>query len=68
MLHNSESCDKEVDIDYILNIYLKITGIISSVFRPQKTLMKTRITLNNTLFLVKIEPTRCHRNLKFIRD
>jgi hypothetical protein len=37
-----------MDID---NKYLKITGIISNVFKPKKTLMKTRIKLNNTLAL-----------------
>ena len=31
--------------------YLKITGIINNVFRPQKTLKKTRIKLHNTLAL-----------------
>jgi hypothetical protein len=32
---------------------LKITGILNNVFRPQKTLKKTRIKLHNTLaFLV----------------
>jgi len=31
--------------------YLKITGIINNVFRPQKTLKKTRIKLHNTLVL-----------------
>jgi len=28
---------------------LKITGILNNVFRPQKTLKKTRIKLYNTL-------------------
>jgi hypothetical protein len=28
--------------------YLKITGIMNSVFRTQKTLKKTRIKLHNT--------------------
>ena len=31
--------------------YLKITGILNNVFRPQKTLSKTRIKLYNTLAL-----------------
>ena len=31
--------------------YLKITGIINNVFRPQKPLKKTRIKLYNTLAL-----------------
>jgi hypothetical protein len=30
---------------------LKITGILNNVFRPQKTLKKTRIKLYNTLAL-----------------
>ena len=30
---------------------MKITGILNNVFRPQKTLMKTRIKLYNTLAL-----------------
>jgi hypothetical protein len=34
-----------------LHSYLKITGILNNVFRPQKTLKKTRITLYNTLAL-----------------
>ena len=29
--------------------YLKITGILNNIFRPQKTLKKTRIKLYNTL-------------------
>jgi Holliday junction resolvase RusA-like endonuclease len=32
-------------------IYLKITGILSNVFRPQKVLKKTRIKLYKTLAL-----------------
>jgi len=42
---------KELDIDNKLHNYLKITGVINSVFRPQKTLKKTRINLYNTLAL-----------------
>jgi hypothetical protein len=34
-----------------LNDYLKITGIINCMFRPQKTLNKTVIKLCNTLAL-----------------
>ena len=34
-----------------LHNYLKITGIKNNVFRPQKTLKKTRIKLYNTLAL-----------------
>jgi hypothetical protein len=40
-----------LDIDNKLNNYLKITGILNSVFRPQKTQKKTRIRLYNTLAL-----------------
>jgi hypothetical protein len=39
-----------MDIDK-LNNYLKITGVISNVFRPKKTLKKTRIKLYSTLAL-----------------
>ena len=42
---------KELDIDNKLHNYLKITGIINGVFRPQKTLKKTRIKIYNTLAL-----------------
>jgi hypothetical protein len=45
------SYEKELDIDNKLQNYLKITGIINNVFRPQKTLKKTRIKLYNTLDL-----------------
>ena len=41
----------ELDIDNKLNNFLKITGILNNVFRPQKTLKKTRIKLCNTLAL-----------------
>jgi len=34
-----------------LNNFLKITGILNNVFRPQKTLKKTRRKLYNTLAL-----------------
>jgi len=40
-----------MDIDNKLHNYLKITGIINNVFRPQKTLKKTRIKLYNKLAL-----------------
>jgi len=40
-----------LDIDNKLNNILKITGILNNVFRPQKTLKKTRIKLYNTLAL-----------------
>jgi len=48
---NLTSYEKEVEIDNKLNKYWKITGIINSVFRPQKTSKKTRIKLYNTLAL-----------------
>ena len=44
-LGNLISYDKKVDIDKKLSNYLKITGIINSLFRPHKTLTKTRIKL-----------------------
>ena len=34
-----------------LDDYLKITGIITGMFRPEKTLKKTIIKLHNTLIL-----------------
>ena len=40
-----------MDIDDKLHNYLKFTGILNNVFRPQKTLKKTRIKLYNTLAL-----------------
>ena len=40
-----------MDIDNKLHNYLKITGILHNVFRPQRTLKKTRIKLYNTLAL-----------------
>jgi len=45
------SYEGELDIDNKLNNFLKITGILNNVFRPQKTLTKTRIKLYNTLAL-----------------
>jgi len=42
---------KKLDIDNKIHNYLKITGILNNVFRPQKTLKKTRIKLCNTLAL-----------------
>jgi hypothetical protein len=47
----NKSYDKEMDIDNKLHNYLKITGILNNVFRPLKTLKKTRIKLYNTLAL-----------------
>ena len=45
------SYEKEFDIDNKLHNFLKITGIINNVFRPQKSLKKTIIKLYNTLAL-----------------
>jgi hypothetical protein len=42
---------KGLDIDKILHNYLKIIGILNNVFRPHKSLKKTRIKLYNTLDL-----------------
>jgi hypothetical protein len=50
-LGNVLSYEGELDIDNKLNNLSKITGIINNVFRPQKTLKKTRIKLYNTLAL-----------------
>jgi len=50
-LGNMTSYKKELDIDNKLHNYFKITGILNNVFRPQKTLKKTRIKLHNTLAL-----------------
>jgi hypothetical protein len=45
------SHENKMDIDKKLNNYLKITGIINNVFRPKKTIKKTRIKLYNSLAL-----------------
>ena len=45
------SYEGELDIDNKLNNFLKITGILNNVLRPQKNLKKTRIELHNTLAL-----------------
>jgi len=45
------SYEVELDIDNKLNKFLKITGILNNVFKPQKTPKKTRIKLYNTLAL-----------------
>ena len=42
---------KEVDIDNKLHNYLKITGIISNMIRPQVTFKKKRIKLDTTTAL-----------------
>jgi hypothetical protein len=39
-LGNMISYERELDIDNKLNSYLKITGILNNVFRPQKPLRK----------------------------
>jgi hypothetical protein len=46
---NLISYENEMDIDNKLNNYLKITGVVNNVFRPKKSLKKTRIKLYNTL-------------------
>jgi len=45
------SYEGELDIDNKLNKFLKITGVLNNVFRPQKTLKKTRIKPHSTLGL-----------------
>jgi len=50
-LENMVCYEGELDIDNKLNNFLKITGNLNNVFRPQKTLKKTRIKLYNTLAL-----------------
>ena len=50
-LRNIITYEKEWDIDNKLLNYLKITGILNDVFRPQKPLKKTRLKLYNTLAL-----------------
>jgi hypothetical protein len=45
------SYEKELNIHNKLQNYLKITGILNHVFRPQNTLKETRIKLYNTLAL-----------------
>jgi hypothetical protein len=48
-LGNMISYERELEIDEKLNTYLKITCILNNVFRPQKTIKKTKIKLYNTL-------------------
>jgi hypothetical protein len=45
------SYEKDLDVDNKLHNYLKITGNLNNVFRPQKSLKETRIKLYNTLSL-----------------
>jgi hypothetical protein len=47
-LGNIISYDKELDIDNKLHNYLKITGILSNVFKPQKNLKKTKKIIQYT--------------------
>jgi hypothetical protein len=44
-LGNLISYGKEVDIDNKLHNFLKTTGIINDMFKPYKTVQKTRIKL-----------------------
>ena len=53
-LGNMISYAGELDINNKLYMFLKITGILNNVFRPQKTLKKTRLKLYNTLVLLPI--------------
>jgi len=49
---NMISYERELDIVNKLNNFMKITGILNNVFRPQKKpLKKTTIKLYNTLAL-----------------
>jgi len=49
---NMISYERELDIFNKLNNFMKITGILNNVFRPQKKpLKKTTIKLYNTLAL-----------------
>lgn len=41
-LRNCMSCKYEMDINNKFNNYLKITGIINNVFRPQKTFKENK--------------------------
>jgi len=43
-----------VDIDNKFSNYLKMTVIINNMFRPQKTLKKTRLKLYSTLALTHL--------------
>jgi len=47
-LGNMISFEKELDIDNKLHNYLKITGIINNVFKPQNPLTHCRPTAVNT--------------------
>jgi hypothetical protein len=50
-LRNMISYEKELEVDKKLHNYLKFTGILNNVFRPQKNPKSTRIKLYNTLAL-----------------
>jgi hypothetical protein len=60
-LGNLISYEIKVDIDNKLNDYLKIIGFINNMFRPQKTVKKTRIKQYNTISL----PGLLHRSEKW---
>jgi len=51
ILGNTISYKEDLDIDNILNNFLKITGTLNNVFRPQKKALKITIKLYNTLAL-----------------
>jgi len=51
-LGNMMSYEGELDIDNKLNNFLKITGILNNVLRPQKTREKMTLKLYNTLALL----------------
>jgi hypothetical protein len=53
-----------VDIDNKLNNYVKITGIINNVFRPQKPPKKRRIKLYNTQVLPRLLYDSENRTIK----
>ena len=44
-LGNMITCEGELDINNKLDNFLKISDILNNVFRPQKTLKKTRIKI-----------------------
>ena len=50
-LRNMISYEKELDIDNKIHNYMRITGILNNVFRPQNPLKKTRMILYNTIGL-----------------
>jgi len=50
-LGNMISYERELNIDNKLNNYLKITGILNNVFRPQKNPLRKKNKIINTLAL-----------------